>query len=585
MLQNIYYNLHSINQTNNNDGGNNNLPSPTPTGPRLPNFIIKISLYSSLISAIIIFISIFLHLINYRKPFQQRLMIRIQIIVPLFALTCYSMLINQTSPFNKFILEPIREVYEAFVIYTFFSLLNDMLGGERNIIIMTSGREPVRHPGILGYILVPLDISDPKTFLMIKRGILQYVWLKPIICITIIIGELTGFYNVNDMSYKSIYLWLTLIYNASVTLSLYSLAIFWKILWNDLKPFKPVGKFLCVKLIIFASYWQGVILAILNFFEILPGSNENKSGESIGICIQNALLCVELIAFAIGHWLSFSYIPFTISNLPWGRYKFKYALKDWIGFKDLIIDFQKTFKGDHYKDYRQFDSVEALVAHPDSKGRMSRIHQGLRYHYDGKHKHWLPDNSSINASQNIIPSTSEVHALDNASILSNNTSMRGLYPQSPKSTPPGSPITIREEDEISDSEYLIDVTTTIPNTDSIQNIINSDQQLSKIDYSKENFDLDEKIYQDSLNNIKIYSLNEPQIKKILNYPIVDETLESHLYGYKVQQLRRQRQQQQQQRSRKSLNNKSLNKNNNNGNKRRDSDLLSSNQSYRYGSIV
>ncbi|KAI5952537.1 hypothetical protein KGF54_003404 [Candida jiufengensis] len=502
-------------------------------------------------------------------------MIRIQLIVPLFALTCYSMLINQTSIFNKFILEPTREVYEAFVIYTFFSLLSDMLGGERNIIIMTSGREPVKHPGIVGYILPPLDISDPKTFLMIKRGILQYVWLKPIICVTIIVGELTGFYNVNDMSFKSVYLWLTLIYNASVTLSLYSLAIFWKILWNDLKPFKPVGKFLCVKLIIFASYWQGVILAILNFFEILPGSNENNGGQSIGICIQNALLCVELIAFAVGHWLSFSYIPFTISNLPWGRYKFYYALKDWLGFKDLVIDFQKTFKGDHYKDYRQFDSVEAMVAHPDSKGRMSRIHQGLRYHYDGKHKHWLPDNTSISGAQNIIPSTSEVHALDNASILSNNTSMRGIYSQSPKNSPPGSPITIREED-YSDSE-IGEV-----GENSIQNILNSDSQLSNIDYSKEKFDIDEKIYQDAINNIKIYSLNDPDIKKILNYPIVDETLESHLYGYKVQKLRKQRQIQQQ-RNLKNSNKSSLN--NKQSSKKKNNDLLSSNQSYRYGSIV
>ena len=66
--------------------------------------------------------------------------------------------------------------------------------------------------------------------------------VETILCITIIILELIGLYNVNDLSIKSIYFWLTLIYNASVTLSLYCLAIL-KILWNDLKPFKPVGKF------------------------------------------------------------------------------------------------------------------------------------------------------------------------------------------------------------------------------------------------------------------------------------------------------------------------------------------------------
>lgn len=86
----------------------------------LPQWIYIISFYSSITSTIIILLSIYFHLLNYRKPFQQRLMIRIQLIVPLFAISCYSMLINQTSPINKFLLEPIREVYEAFVIYTFF---------------------------------------------------------------------------------------------------------------------------------------------------------------------------------------------------------------------------------------------------------------------------------------------------------------------------------------------------------------------------------------------------------------------------------------------------------------------------------
>ncbi|KAI3404265.2 hypothetical protein KGF56_002904 [Candida oxycetoniae] len=428
---------------------------------------------------------------------------------------------------------------------------------------MTSGRRPVQHPGIMKYIMPPLDISDSRTFLNIKRGILQYVWLKPIICFATLFFEIIGWYNVNDMTWGSIYLWLTLIYNASVTLSLYSLAIFWKVLWDDLKPFKPGGKFLCVKLIIFASYWQGVILAILNFFQVLPGSGDDTNeGGSIGVSIQSALLCIELIAFAIGHWYSFSYHPFTVSQLPWGRYKFKYALKDWLGFKDLIIDFQKTFDGEHYKDYRQFDSVEAMVAHPDSKGRMSRIHQGLRYHYDGKHKHWLPDSSSVVTSPGVIPSTSEIHALqpDNASILSNNTSMRAMYSTSPKNSPPGSPIFEEETRSITSTASL-----------SIKEQINNDLLLSTIDYSDERFDEDEVIYQEAIDTIGNYTLEDPHTKSILNYPIIDGVLDSHAYGFKVQKLRQRQQNMRQQ---------NLQKRSNNIDK-----IQSSNQSYRYGSIV
>lgn len=494
--------------------------------PHLPEIVNTIAFYSSITASTIIFVSIFLHLLNYRKPLEQRLMIRIHLIVPLFALSCYSMLINQTSPFNKFVLEPIREVYEAFVIYTFFSLLTGMLGGERNIIIMTSGRVPVNHPGLLAHILPPMDISDPYCFLNIKRGILQYVWLKPIICLSIIVCELCGWYNVNDMSYKSIYLWLTLFYNASVTLSLYCLAAFWRILWNDLKPFKPVGKFLCVKLIIFASYWQGIIIGILNAFGVLPGSGDNDLNFSIGLCIQNALLCVELIAFAIGHWLSFSYSAFTIDKLPYGRLQFKYAFKDMIGFKDLLHDFQLTFYGDYYKDYKQFDSVEAMIAHPDSKGRISRINQGLRYHHDGKQKHWLPSIQQPPPSPNSeqIHSTSEIRAISNyePSVKSIGTSVRGLYPSS-----------------------IMEQTISQPNSPDLQSTEFSITEILRqvdpsIDYLIEELDEDEMFYRQASEVINNYNLDQTEIKRLLNYPIVDDMIDAHAYGYRVTKLRQDR---------------------------------------------
>lgn len=510
----------------------------------LPSWINYVAFYSSIIATIIIFTSIIQHLRNYRKPVEQHFMIRIQLIVPLFALSCYSMLVNQSAPLNKYMLEPIREVYEAFVIYTFFSLLTDMLGGERNIIIMTLGRQPVPHPGFLGYILPRLDISDPHTFLGIKRGILQYVWLKPFICFSTLFFEAMNMYNVNDMGLKSIYLWLTIIYNFSVTLSLYCLAIFWKILWDDLKPFKPVGKFLCVKLIIFALYWQGVILALLNFFQILPQAEEGKVGL-VGLCIQNALLCVELIFFAIGHYVSFSYYPYTLSQMPSGRLRFIYAVRDTFGIKDLVYDFKLTFYGDFYKDYKQFDSVEALIAHPESNGRMGRISQGLRYHVNGKHKHWLPNLQSHQNRQ--VRSTLEIQATipvdantadssirnevrypdsslithDDMSLASTGTSTRAIYPRSPPGSGCSSPSLLAEEP-------------------SILATLKQDPYLAQIDYDNEMFDEDEEYYQQACDVINNYKLDQVEIKRLLNYPIVDELISGHVFGYKVQQLRKNR---------------------------------------------
>lgn len=506
---------------------------------KLPHWVTLIAFYSSITATCIIFASIYLHLINYRRPYQQRLIIRIQLIVPLFALSCYSMLINSESYLNKFVLEPLREVYEAFVIYTFFSLLTDTLGGERSIIIMTSGRKPVSHPGVLRFIFPDVDISDPTSFLIIKRGILQYVWLKPFLCFGTILTEITGYYNVNRVNVESIYLWLMIFYNFSVTMSLYCLAMFWKILWNDLKPFNPVGKFLCVKLIIFASYWQGILLALLNFFHVLPGSSNDddsdKKNTNVGISIQNALLCMELTAFAIGHWFSFSYVPFTISNIPNGRLQFYYAVRDMFGIKDLIQDFKMTYNGDYYKDYRSFDSVNAIVAHPTSRSRLKKINQGLRYYNDGKQKHWLllasdhksiKENGTIGDESLYAPSIKSLGTTaTNGTIGTNGTSTKGLYSTSPKNlaspkqSPPPSPFELEMAG--------------FPITETLNN--------DEFNYDNELLDEDESLYHLSYNAINNYRLDQSQVKKLINYPIIDNVIDSHQYSYKMRKLRERRQ--------------------------------------------
>lgn len=522
--------------------------------PALPKWVVFLSGWCALTATLIVFGLIFMHLRNYRKPFQQRLMIRIQLILPLFALSCYSMLVAPTSVVVKYIIEPAREIYEAFVIYTFFSLLIDMLGGAKSIVIMTSGRPPVPLPGVLGRCLPPLDISDPTTFLAIKRGIQQYVWLKPFVCFGVLFLELMGWYDVNNLGPGSLYLWFTIFYNFSVSLSLFCLAIFWKILWTDLKPFNPIGMFLCVKLIIFASYWQGIILSILNFAGLLPGHGQRgeNGAPNLGVFIQNALLCIELIGFAIGHWFAFSHKPFTISRIPNGRLELMYALRDMIGIQDLVIDFRLTFHGDYYKDYKQFDSVDAVMAHPSTNGRMSRLNHGLRYHNDGKQKHWLPQLQIISPSQaqgphnsrNSIKSTSELNAIpefgDREFQLSSRSisidlgaaSTKALYSGSvggllPPFSPRGDSISLnaRKSSQDDDVEELTEIMRSINPAGN---------------YDREGFDDDEAFYQMACAVVNNYKLDQVQVKQLIKYPIVDELINGHVYGYKVKKLRENR---------------------------------------------
>lgn len=302
--------------------------------------------------------------------------------------------------------DPIRDIYEAFTIYTFFQLLINYLGGERSLIVMTHGRAPVQHLWPLNHSLRKVDISDPYTFLSIKRGILQYAWLKPILAIAAIIMKATGTYQEGYISATSGYFWSGIIYNISVTVSLYSLGLFWVCMHQDLKPFRPVPKFLCIKLIIFASYWQGFFLSILVWLGAIPDDVRGYTRDNLAAAIQDFLICVEMPIFAVAHWYAFSFHDFVDNSILSARMPLNRALRDAYGIRDLIEDSRETFKGDKYA-YRDFDSGDKVMAHADSKSRLRRLNEGMRYERGGKGKYWLPRPGEISATSPLLGSNGE----------------------------------------------------------------------------------------------------------------------------------------------------------------------------------
>lgn len=64
-------------------------------------------------------------------------------------------------------------------------------------------------------------------------------------------------------SVASGYLYITIIYNISVSLSLYALFLFYFSTRELLSPYRPMLKFLMVKSVIFLSFWQGEDTALL----------------------------------------------------------------------------------------------------------------------------------------------------------------------------------------------------------------------------------------------------------------------------------------------------------------------------------
>lgn len=67
---------------------------------------------------------------------------------------------------------------------------------------------------------------------------IEYVQLKPVLTIITLVLKVNGKFADGNLSAGAGYTYISLATNLSVSLSLYSLVMFWKATHNDLKPFR-----------------------------------------------------------------------------------------------------------------------------------------------------------------------------------------------------------------------------------------------------------------------------------------------------------------------------------------------------------
>lgn len=186
------------------------VPDGSGTGRSLPPSLLIVAAVSSLSATVLSLTSIYTHLKNYRKPNLQRFVVRLILIVPIFAT---SSLIGLFSLPAAFLIDLVRDLYEAFAIYCFFELLVAYLGGERSVLVLMIGRQPVQHPWPFRIFLREMDMSDPYTFLAIKRGILQYVQIKPILALATVLLKAFGKYEEGEFAADNGYTYVSSIYS------------------------------------------------------------------------------------------------------------------------------------------------------------------------------------------------------------------------------------------------------------------------------------------------------------------------------------------------------------------------------------
>ncbi|KLO10338.1 DUF300-domain-containing protein, partial [Schizopora paradoxa] len=258
------------------------------------------------------------HLQWYTNKHEQRYIIRILFMVPLYAIISFASYLfwNQSTP-----LLLLRDCYEATVLTAFFYLLllytSPDPDGQRAIYRKVGlskendqearmrGEPPKKWVLPLGFLR-----SKPKDglyFLQImKWGVLQYCVIRPLTTLVAVILNYAGLYCESSWSPGWGYAYITVIVSISVSISMYCLVQAYVPIATLIAPHKPILKLFAIKAVVFLTFWQATFLSLLVTFGVVKDT-EYMTAEDINIGISAILETVEMTIFAFLHIKAFSY--------------------------------------------------------------------------------------------------------------------------------------------------------------------------------------------------------------------------------------------------------------------------------------
>ncbi|KAK7166966.1 hypothetical protein R3I94_001383 [Phoxinus phoxinus] len=252
---------------------------------------------------------IYMHLRYYNTPNEQRHIVRILFIVPIYAFDSWLSLLFFTNEEYYVYFDTVRDCYEAFVIYNFLSLCYEYLGGESAIMAEIRGK-PIQSSCVYGTCCLWGRTYSIGFLRFCKQATLQFCVVKPLMAVFTVILQAFGKYRDGDFNAASGYLYVTIVYNVSVSLSLYALFLFYFATRDLLEPYGPMLKFLMVKSVVFLSFWQGMLLAILEKCGAIPRINspDVTVGEgTVAAGYQNFIICIEMFFAALALRHAFTY--------------------------------------------------------------------------------------------------------------------------------------------------------------------------------------------------------------------------------------------------------------------------------------
>ncbi|GLC61465.1 hypothetical protein PLESTB_001759200 [Pleodorina starrii] len=242
-----------------------------------------------------------MHTEYYTQPRLQKHVIRILLMVPIYAVDAWFALRFRKA---REYLDPIRECYEAFVIYSFFAYLMAFLQDTYGDLDEHMSKKPqMQHMWSVQYVLRPWDMGT-RFLWECKKGVLNYVILRPICTGLAFITDIFDKYGEGQINFKKSYVYLAAVTNFSQLWALYCLVMLYTAMHDELAPIRPLSKFICIKAVVFVTFWQGIGIAILVYMGVIQAESW-YARQDVASGIQDFLICIEMFLAALAHAYAF----------------------------------------------------------------------------------------------------------------------------------------------------------------------------------------------------------------------------------------------------------------------------------------
>lgn len=250
----------------------------------------------AVLTVIISIISVLQHCRNYTKPNEQRQILRVLYMPPVYAVISFF----SYRYFRSYTYYELIEVaYEAVTLSAFLLLLIEFVaataaGRDATKAIERKDKRPLPIP----FCCWRYRPTKPYFMYTLKWSVLQYVIIRPAVSIAGIICQV---YNVLcESGPYSIYfanVYLEAVDFVSISVALYGLFLFYGLTKEELRGRRPLAKFLSIKLIVMFTFYQSFVFSALEGRVIKATQYWTAANIADGL---NALaICVEMVFFSV----------------------------------------------------------------------------------------------------------------------------------------------------------------------------------------------------------------------------------------------------------------------------------------------